>query len=113
MQLHLRTWGKGDRVVVLIHGLSSHATSWDGVGTSLAERGFRVVAPDLRGHGSSTRGFYSVNEWTDDALEPCTGPPKRDDRRAGRLNDLHGLVQQYPNLIGVTEAIRDFRSRPS
>jgi pimeloyl-ACP methyl ester carboxylesterase len=69
VQLHLRTWGNGDRLAVLIHGLSSQAKAWDGVATALAARGYRVVAPDLRGHGQSPRGYYSVTEWIDDVLE--------------------------------------------
>ena len=47
--------GKG-RVVVLLHGLFSNAdTNWIRFGhaAEIAGRGFRVVMPDLRGHGTS------------------------------------------------------------
>ncbi len=45
----------GDRAVVLVHGLDSHA--WDGgqpdIARAYAKAGFHVLAFDLRGHGRS------------------------------------------------------------
>ena len=38
---------------LLVHGLSSNALLWDGVGAALAEAGHRSVAVDLRAHGRS------------------------------------------------------------
>ena len=38
---------------LLVHGLSSNAQLWAGVGSALAGRGHRVVAVDQRGHGLS------------------------------------------------------------
>jgi pimeloyl-ACP methyl ester carboxylesterase len=38
---------------LLVHGLSSNALLWDGVGTRLAAAGHRAVAVDLRAHGRS------------------------------------------------------------
>jgi pimeloyl-ACP methyl ester carboxylesterase len=49
--------GEG-RPVILLHGLFSDAdTNWIKFGhaASIAARGFRVVMPDLRGHGTSAR----------------------------------------------------------
>lgn len=55
MTLHVHEFGPADgRPVVFLHGLSGHGGRW----RLLAERelaDFRVVAPDLRGHGDSTR----------------------------------------------------------
>ena len=76
MRLHVQSWGEGDRLAVLVHGLSSHASSWDGVATTLAARGYRVVAPDLRGHGLSPRGHYSLQEWIGDLLESVPITPE-------------------------------------
>lgn len=56
MQLHTRTWGSGDRTALLIHGMMSDHRSWRKVGPWLADRGYRVIAVDLRGHGHSPRG---------------------------------------------------------
>jgi predicted alpha/beta hydrolase len=74
-RLHVRTWGVGDRSVLLVHGLSAHSETWNGVGEALAQRGYRVAAPDLRGHGLSPRGSYSVREWAADILESVPAAP--------------------------------------
>jgi pimeloyl-ACP methyl ester carboxylesterase len=41
------------RTFLLVHGLSSNALLWDGVGRTLAAAGHRSVAVDLRAHGRS------------------------------------------------------------
>lgn len=41
------------RVVVLLHGFPDNATLWRPQIEALAARGFRVIAPDLRGYGQS------------------------------------------------------------
>lgn len=40
---------------VLVHGLSSNARTWDGVGQALAAAGRQAWAVDLRGHGRSDK----------------------------------------------------------
>lgn len=59
-----RTAGKGDSVVLLIHGIVGCAKQWDPVARILAER-YTVVAPDLLGHGESAkpRGDYSLGAY--------------------------------------------------
>src|SRR5690606_7187026 len=47
--------GRGDRVVVLMHGLLMDARLSRGVARALAARGYRVVLLDLLGHGESDR----------------------------------------------------------
>jgi pimeloyl-ACP methyl ester carboxylesterase len=42
-------------VVVLLHGLASDADTWDKALDLLAERGLRVLAVDLLGHGASDK----------------------------------------------------------
>jgi pimeloyl-ACP methyl ester carboxylesterase len=42
-------------VVVLLHGLASDADTWDKAIDLLAERGLRVLAVDLLGHGASDK----------------------------------------------------------
>jgi pimeloyl-ACP methyl ester carboxylesterase len=47
-------------LAVLIHGVTSSADTWWRVGPALAERGWSVLAVDLRGHGRSPRGFEGI-----------------------------------------------------
>jgi pimeloyl-ACP methyl ester carboxylesterase len=51
-------------VVVLLHGggLDSAWLSWGGVGSSLAEAGHRVLAPDLPGYGESPRAPWAASQ---------------------------------------------------
>jgi pimeloyl-ACP methyl ester carboxylesterase len=39
--------------VVMVHGWPQHAGCWRAVAPALAERGYRVICPDLRGFGGS------------------------------------------------------------
>ena len=48
-------YGSGDRPVVLIHGLLMNRHMFERLGPALAERGHRVIALDLLGHGRSDR----------------------------------------------------------
>ncbi len=55
-ELRMWEWGPVEaRPVLLVHGAFDHGRMWDGIAPALVERGFRVVAPDLRGHGDSGR----------------------------------------------------------
>ena len=53
-KLHVHRGGKGDPVLVLLHGLGAHAGVWEGM-LAQADRRWpgRWLAPDLRGHGGS------------------------------------------------------------
>ncbi|WP_131743026.1 alpha/beta fold hydrolase [Actinomadura roseirufa] len=75
-RLNIETWGTGDRIAVLVHGLSADASSWWRFGPELARRGYRVLAPDLRGHGLSPRGRYSRQLWADDLVESLPAAPE-------------------------------------
>ncbi len=47
-------WGDSDApLVILVHGSRDHARSWDWTARALVAEGWRVAAPDLRGHGDS------------------------------------------------------------
>ena len=74
VDLHVETWGSGDRRILLLHGITSDAAGWWRVGPDLAERGWSVAAPDLRGHGSSPKpGSYRFDEHVADVLALGTG----------------------------------------
>jgi pimeloyl-ACP methyl ester carboxylesterase len=48
-------YGAGERPLVLIHGLLMNRRMFDRLGPAMAERGNRVIAVDLLGHGRSER----------------------------------------------------------
>src|SRR5947209_11949581 len=50
--LYYKDWGSG-RPVVFSHGWPLSADAWDDQMVFLAERGFRCIAHDRRGHGRS------------------------------------------------------------
>jgi pimeloyl-ACP methyl ester carboxylesterase len=56
VQLAYRETGSG-RPLILLHGFMGMGSDWleRGRAGTLAEQGFRLVLPDLRGHGQSTR----------------------------------------------------------
>ncbi len=73
--LGARSWpGGAGRPVLLVHGLSSNARLWDGVGAHLAVAGHPVLAVDLRGHGSSAPVSDSDDE--EDLDAPATDPTR-------------------------------------
>ncbi|QEV20897.1 alpha/beta hydrolase [Streptomyces alboniger] len=69
MKLHTHEWGTGDRVALLVHGIMSDHRTWRRVGPELADRGYRAIGVDLRGHGMSERGPYSAKLFADDLVE--------------------------------------------
>ncbi len=58
----------GDRVAVLLHGMVGSAQSWWRVAPLLANRGYRVLALDLPGHGVSPRDPELTIERAADAV---------------------------------------------
>ncbi len=55
LQLHVHRWEVDDArgTVLVVHGLGEHGGRYAEIAAELNRRGFRVVAPDLRGHGRS------------------------------------------------------------
>ncbi|MEV5483209.1 alpha/beta hydrolase [Streptomyces sioyaensis] len=76
MQLYTHEWGAGERIAVLVHGMMSDHRTWHRVGPALAERGYRVLAVDLRGHGRSPRGDYGAELFADDLVETLPAAPE-------------------------------------
>ncbi|MBI5629009.1 MAG: alpha/beta fold hydrolase, partial [Candidatus Rokubacteria bacterium] len=55
LRFHYVEWGAaGASPLVLLHGVTSHARTWDDFAASMADR-FRALALDQRGHGDSDR----------------------------------------------------------
>jgi pimeloyl-ACP methyl ester carboxylesterase len=62
-------WGSRESpTLVLVHGGAAHAHWWSPLAPLFAD-GFRVITPDLTGHGDSDRrDVYSVSQWADEVL---------------------------------------------
>ncbi|MFE6305434.1 alpha/beta fold hydrolase [Nocardiopsis sp. NPDC057823] len=69
MNLETYTTGTGERTALLVHGAGAHHGTWHALVPALVERGYRVVSADLRGHGASGRGGYSVQALGDDLVD--------------------------------------------
>jgi pimeloyl-ACP methyl ester carboxylesterase len=68
VRLQTHVWGPaGTRSALLVHGLCSDGACWWRLGAELADDGWLVVAPDLRGHGRSpTGGSFDLETLTAD-----------------------------------------------
>ncbi|WP_444996144.1 alpha/beta fold hydrolase [Aliikangiella sp. IMCC44359] len=78
-RLCICSWGNvGDPLIVLLHGLQSHAGLWEQVAIELSNQGYWVVAPDRRGHGYSD-WFESYNsmDYVSDLHRIITGLTKQ------------------------------------
>jgi 3-oxoadipate enol-lactonase len=69
VKLHWRESGAGDDVVLFIHGFPFRSTMW-GPQLEAAPEGWRFIAPDLRGFGSSDAGSepFSIDLFADDVI---------------------------------------------
>ncbi|MFC0842728.1 alpha/beta fold hydrolase [Streptomyces noboritoensis] len=63
-------WGEASSPpLLLLHGGGQTRHTWDRTGPRLAALGWRVIAPDLRGHGASgwsAGGDYDLGQFADD-----------------------------------------------
>lgn len=65
--IYFKDWGKG-RPVVFSHGWPLDADAWDAQMLFLAEKGYRVIAHDRRGHGRSGQPWHGndMDTYADD-----------------------------------------------
>ncbi|MCD9197756.1 alpha/beta fold hydrolase [Aeromicrobium wangtongii] len=96
VRLHYYDCGDGDDTLVLLHGYPQTAWQWRHVLGPLADAGYRVIAPDYRGAGHSSR--------------PSDGPGRTADLRGGvtlpragyskwtMAEDIHLLLHEHLGL---------------
>lgn len=80
LRTHVASIGEGDPVVML-HCFPGHWWQWRAIAPAIADRGYRVICPDLRGSG-----------WTE-ASDPRFGPESQ-------LDDVLAVL----DALGVTRA---------
>ena len=83
VRLHYGLAGAGERTVVLVHGYPQTAYAWRRVAPLLVRAGHRVVVPDYRGGGGSSK--------------PAGGYDKRT-----MSGDLHALLNDH---LGLTRRV--------
>lgn len=94
--LFVAAGGSGARLAVLLHGMGATGAVWRGVAERLEARGWRWIAPDLRGHGRS----------------PLDGPFGFDDHAADLAPllaaedpaQVHVLGHSFGGVVGATLA---------
>ena len=70
--VYYETTGTGTPVV-LVHGITESCRTWDPVRDRLVDAGYRVIAPDLRGHGqSSPHSPYDLGSLAGDIIAVVT-----------------------------------------
>ena len=71
MKLFTQLWNpEGQKTALLIHGIGSDSATWGKIAGYLSENGYKVIAPDLRGHGNSERSArYGIRSWAKDVIE--------------------------------------------
>ncbi len=69
-QIHYKDWGRG-QPVVFSHGWPLSADAWEDQMMFLADRGFRCIAHDRRGHGRSSQPWdgNDMDTYADDLSE--------------------------------------------
>lgn len=102
VRLHYYFAGSGDEVVVLLHGWPQTAWQWRHVVPLLAEAGYRVIAPDARGAGHSSRPTRDEGNPGDPrgAGLPRTGYDKR-----AVAADVHALLTEELGVTGPVTVV--------
>lgn len=71
VRLAVHEFGSGERTAAIVHGISGSGLLWQDFAERLSRRHrMRVLAVDLRGHGSSPRAdHYRLRDFSDDLVE--------------------------------------------
>lgn len=71
LRLTYWVWGEADKPpLIFVHGFRDHSRSWERYAEAFSEH-YRVIAPDLRGHGDSQwarGGYYSILDFVPDIV---------------------------------------------
>ena len=102
-EIFYKDWGSG-QAIVFSHGWPLSADDWDTQMLFFLLHGYRVIAPDRRGHGRSTQTSdgHDMDHYADDlaAVTATSRPPRRRSRRpldrGRRGRPLHRPTRRDP-----------------
>ena len=90
--------GDGNRgVVMLAHGGGQTRHSWASTAGRLAERGWKAVSLDLRGHGDSewdVAGDYHIDRYAEDLIDVADTLPGRPALIGASLGGIAGMMAE-------------------
>jgi epoxide hydrolase 4 len=97
--------GDGGRRVILLHGFPENSSTWLHQFGPLADAGFAVIAPDLRGYGTSDRPVPTASYGIQHLVEDVAAIIRNEGQRAAVVgHDWGGLIAWrlaalYPELL--------------
>jgi len=97
LRVHVATCGGGDKLALLLHGFPESSFSWRYQMPLLAELGYRVWAPDLRGYGQTTRPLCVADYSLELLMEDVAGLIDASGARSTLLiaHDWGGVIAWY------------------
>ena len=98
VRMHYYDAGEGSDTLLLIHGFPQTSWQWRHVIRPLAEAGYRVIAPDYRGAGHSSRPRTDPGYPAD--VRSGGGLPRGGYTKWEMAGDLHALLHDH---LGLTD----------
>ena len=105
--IRLGRWNEdGDRNILLVHGLAEHLGRYQHIGEFFAEKGWRVTAVELRGHGESGGKRGHTPSWMQycEDLQAAMGTVGSEMTIVA--HSMGGLVTLWSMMHGLTPPIR-------